>query len=50
MSTYNRKSRIYPHTNIAIHHGDLLYSSIGKSTYFVGHSVIVGTDYTIKEG
>lgn len=29
--------------------GDILYSTIGRSTYYVGHSVIVGTDYLIKE-
>lgn len=29
--------------------GDILYSSIGRSTYYVGHSVIIGTDYLIKE-
>ena len=29
--------------------GDILYSTIGRSTYYVGHSVIVGTDCLIKE-
>lgn len=29
--------------------GDILYSTIGRSTYFVGHSVIVGTDFLMKE-
>src|SRR5699024_274698 len=39
----------YPHTNIEVKQGDVIYSPIGRSTYFVGHSVIVGANYTIKE-
>jgi|SRR5699024_8887335 len=39
----------YPFTNIPMQAGDILYSTIGRSTYYVGHSVIVGTDYLIKE-
>ena len=49
MSIEKKKSRIYPHSIIDILPGDVLYSSIGKSTYYVGHSVIIGTDYMIKE-
>lgn len=39
----------YPNTRIEVRPGDIIYSSIGRSTYYVGHSVIVGTDYKIKE-
>lgn len=39
----------YPNTNIKVEPGDIIYSPIGRSTYFVGHSVVVGTDYKIKE-
>lgn len=39
----------YPHSNINILPGDILYSTIGRSTYFVGHTVIVGTDFLMKE-
>lgn len=41
--------RTYPYTNIKMKPGDVLYSSIGRSTYFVGHVVIVGTDFLMKE-
>src|SRR5699024_9140667 len=44
-----QKNIHYPNTNIKIKPGDVIYSSIGRSTYFVGHSVVVGTDYKIKE-
>ena len=47
MDFNNRKT--YPYSNIDIIPGDILYSPIGRSTYYVGHTVIVGTDYTIKE-
>lgn len=43
------KTIYYPNTNIQVQPGDIIYSSIGRSTYFVGHSVIIGTDYKIKE-
>lgn len=39
----------YPNTTIPIVPGDVLYSPIGRSTYFVGHAVIIGTDYKVKE-
>ena len=39
----------YPYTNINVLPGDILYSSIGRSTYFVGHCIIIGTDNKIKE-
>src|SRR5699024_3562601 len=39
----------YPHSSIEIMPGDVLYSSIGRSTYYVGHAVIVGTDGMCKE-
>lgn len=41
--------KFYPYSNIAMLPGDVLYSPIGRSTYFVGHTVIVGTDYLMKE-
>lgn len=41
--------KYYPFSHIKILPGDLLYSGMGKSTYFVGHIVIVGTDLHIKE-
>lgn len=41
--------RMYPYTNIPMKRGDVLYSSIGRSTYFVGHIVIVGSDWMMKE-
>lgn len=37
----------YPGTNIEIKPGDIIYSPKGKSTYFVGHLGIVGTDYRV---
>lgn len=39
----------YPNTSIEVLPGDILYSPVGCSTYFVGHSVIIGTDFQIKE-
>lgn len=44
-----KKEHLYPFSNVKIIPGDILYSSIGKSTYFVGHLVIIGTDLNIKE-
>src|SRR5699024_12823734 len=46
-----KKSAInkYPHSPIEIMPGDVLYSSIGRSTYYVGHAVIVGTDGMCNE-
>lgn len=44
-----KKTLHYPNTRIPVKPGDVIYSSIGRSTYFVGHSVIIGTDYRIKE-
>lgn len=41
--------KTYPLTTISMQAGDILYSTIGRSTYYVGHSVIVGTDFLIKE-
>jgi|SRR5690625_1739432 len=43
------KKKTYPDSNVDMLPGDILYSSIGRSTYYVGHTVIVGTDYTMKE-
>lgn len=43
------KKHYYPLTTIEIFPGDIIYSSIGLSTYFVGHTVIIGTDYTAFE-
>lgn len=42
-------NKLYPYSNIEMFPGDILYSTIGRSTYYVGHSVIVGTDFLIKE-
>src|SRR5699024_9107881 len=41
-----KKSAInkYPHSPIEIMPGDVLYSSIGCATYYVGYRVIVGKD------
>jgi|SRR5690625_303215 len=39
----------YPYSNVEMMPGDILYSSIGRSTYYVGHIVIVGPDYNIIE-
>lgn len=39
----------YPYSHVEIMPGDILYSSIGKSTYYVGHIVIVGPNYNIIE-
>src|SRR5699024_1070675 len=39
----------YPYSNVDMHPGDILYSTIGRATYYVGHIVIVGTDYLMKE-
>lgn len=43
------KKSYYPRTSIKIFPGDIIYSSIGLSTYFVGHTVIIGTDYHAYE-
>lgn len=39
----------YPFSSIEVLPGDVLYSSIGRSTYYVGHAVIIGTDGMCKE-
>lgn len=39
----------YPFSQVKILPGDMLYSPIGRSTYFVGHIVIIGSDYLVKE-
>jgi|SRR5690625_4097720 len=39
----------YPFSLVKILPGDILYSPIGRSTYFVGHTVIIGTDFLVKE-
>jgi len=39
----------YPHSQVTMLPGDILYSPIGKSTYFVGHIVIIGADLHVKE-
>src|SRR5699024_1422623 len=39
----------YPYSNVDMYPGDILYSTIGRATYYVGHIVIVGTDYLMKE-
>src|SRR5699024_5818208 len=39
----------YPYSNVKMLPGDILYSSIGKSTYYGGHIVIIGPDYNIIE-
>lgn len=47
MSLHKRKT--YPYSNIEMLPGDILYSTVGRSTYYVGHTVIVGSDYLMKE-
>lgn len=39
---------VYPGTNIYIKPGDILHSNKNKSTFFVGHIGIVGTDGRVK--
>src|SRR5699024_10427653 len=39
----------YPYSNVKMLSGDILYSSIGKSTNYVGRSVIIGPNYNIIE-
>jgi len=39
----------YPNSNIEVKQGDILYSTIGRSTYYVGHTVMIGSDYLVKE-
>ncbi|HLQ73016.1 MAG TPA: hypothetical protein VK125_02210 [Bacillota bacterium] len=46
MSTHEH---VYPHSTVPMKRGDILYSPVGRSTYFVGHTVIVGSDYLITE-
>ncbi len=43
------KRKKYPYSNIDMHPGDILYSPVGRSTYYVGHTAIVGIDYMMKE-
>lgn len=43
------KKKTYPYSNVEMLPGDILYSSIGKSTYYVGHIVIIGPNYNIIE-
>lgn len=45
----SEEKRYYPQTNIEVKQGDIIYSSIAKSTFYVGHSVIVGANFIIKE-
>ncbi len=45
----NKKIKTYPYSTVEMLPGDILYSSIGKSTYYVGHIVIVGPNYNIIE-
>src|SRR5699024_396682 len=49
-STMTEKTnKQYPRNDINMLPGDILYSTIGRSTYFVGHTVIVGTYFLMKE-
>lgn len=41
--------KTYPYSHLSMKPGDILYSPIGRSTYFVGHTVIIGTDLQVKE-
>jgi len=43
------KLKTYPYSHLPMQPGDILYSPIGRSIYFVGHTVIIGTDLHIKE-
>src|SRR5699024_2238877 len=38
----------YPNSNIEVKQGDILYSTIGRSTYYVGHTVMIGSIYIVK--
>lgn len=42
-------TKFYPYSNIPMLQGDILYSPISRSTYYVGHTVIIGTDFLVKE-
>lgn len=41
--------KTYPYSNIEMMPGDILYSSISRSTYYVGHTVIIGENLLVKE-
>lgn len=41
--------RYYPNSRVEVLPGDILYSTIGRSTYYVGHTVMIGSDYLVKE-
>lgn len=45
----SKKIKTYPYSDVKMLPGDILYSSIGKSTYYVGHIVIIGPNYNIIE-
>src|SRR5690625_2671335 len=49
MTPKKSKTVYFPNTSIQMFPGDVLYSSVGRSTYFVGHSVIIGENYIVKE-
>lgn len=41
--------KVYPFSNVQMLPGDILYSSISRSTYYVGHIVIIGKNFFVKE-
>lgn len=42
-------AKTYPLSKVPMLPGDILYSSIGRSTYFAGHTVIIGTHLHVLE-
>lgn len=40
---------LYPNSTLEMYPGDVLYTSKGWSTGLVGHTVIIGTDFKVKE-
>lgn len=39
----------YPNSTVTMMPGDILYSPISRATYYVGHTVIIGTNLLVKE-
>src|SRR5699024_4358468 len=41
--------KYYKNIIVEMLQGDILYSTLGPSTYYVGHAVIIDSDYLVKE-
>lgn len=42
-------TKYYPASTVEMRPGDILYSPISRATYYVGHTVIIGSNLIVKE-